>query len=165
MEDYIFKYVTLFVSTLTTAVLIYIAGQQMWINKYKLRSDIFDRRIKVYDMTYQTLNNIIMSKNVEQDDFKDFIEQMHISKFIFSDKIADKLNDYYYIIFELRIINSRDKSGVIELSDKTLSILNRENKNNDFITARSFIEIYAQEEFLKLTDMFKDEMHVPKKFS
>ncbi len=148
--------ITLISSIITGFVAIIIAYRLMKTEKYKLKHDLFDRRMNVFNQTFEMMNNIILGEKIEDEFFYAFIKSKNIAKFIFSNRVSYKLDYYCKVAFEYRVYYDfkPDKSN-IEISEEVQKILNIKSDNietpEDLL---SIIRKYFKDEFAKLNLVF-----------
>jgi hypothetical protein len=160
-----FENISLMVSLITGGIALFIAKQQMNINKYKLKNDLFERRIGIYEATYNILNALISEKNIDENVYNEYVKAKNLATFTFSKDVVDKLNEYFEITF-LKWHFSDFEDGKIPhvFGEEIQAILNM-NIGENFVNKSdlmSKIRIYSMKEFKQLNELFQPDMKIYK---
>jgi hypothetical protein len=75
------------------AVGAWVAIQQMWIARVKLRHDLYDRRYAVFHATRRLLDEVISNKIVSGDTLRSFVLGTADAQFLFDDTLAAYLKE------------------------------------------------------------------------
>jgi len=80
----------------------YIAYQQHRTNKIKVRADLYDRRMQVFNAVTDLLGHIEGAAAVDLDQLRVFLQKTRESYFLFGDEIPEYLNELYKAGVDLR---------------------------------------------------------------
>ncbi|MFZ6845456.1 hypothetical protein [Undibacterium sp. RuTC16W] len=125
---------TAFVTPVIAALGIWIAYQQATINRHKLKLDLYDKRLEIYNAVRNALGTIVMSGQTSQSIEREFLIGIAGAKWLFNKEIKDYLNETLW----LQIINLGSLQGQLdglergtektELSKKRTEVMNALNK-------------------------------------
>jgi hypothetical protein len=80
----------------------YIAYQQHRTNKLKVRADLYDRRMQVFNAVTDLLGHIGGAAAIDLDQLRVFLQKTRESYFLFGDEIPEYLNQLYEAGVDLR---------------------------------------------------------------
>jgi len=160
-----FENISLAISLITAGITTYIAVQQKDINKYKLKNDIFERRIKVYEATYNVLSVLGVTSELKYEVYSEFVNAKNIAPFIFSNNISAKLNEYFEVVF-LKWHFSNFEEGILTevFNEEIQDILDMHigEKLISKMELMSKIHIYSLKEFKNINKLFEKDMRIYK---
>ena len=102
-----YKWTSLLLSATIGFLTIYIAWQQHNINKLKIRSDLFDRRFKIYQELMKFLARIMQNGTTSNDDLIQLLRNTAESEFLFGHKVAEFIDSLYKRGNELNTVTKR----------------------------------------------------------
>jgi hypothetical protein len=91
----IFWYFQAFLTPVVAVVAVYIAWQQYKTNRLKIRSDLFERRLKVFLKVRSVLSSVIPEGRANKEEFLKFRTAVAEAYFIFGQEIEDYLDEVY----------------------------------------------------------------------
>jgi Na+-transporting NADH:ubiquinone oxidoreductase subunit NqrC len=92
-----------------------IAAEQKRLADIRLRNDLFDRRLKIYDATKKILQQAVSERDLGGDKFINFAIETNEAAFFFSQNIIDYIDEISKTIADMRV----QQSIYIENSDQT----------------------------------------------
>ena len=104
-----------FLIPLIAIITAWIAFQQMRIQRYRVKYDLFERRLKIYETVRLTVKDSIKHYgNLTDTVLTDFYESCRYSKFLFNNKIQRYISDIQSKIQDLEVLNQKldDKNGL-----------------------------------------------------
>ena len=78
---------TTILTPIIALIALYIAFMQAWTAKEKLKLDLFEKRLKVYDVARNFIESIVESGETKEEEKKKFISDTNGSKWLFNDDI------------------------------------------------------------------------------
>ena len=90
-EEFIIKLIPTIITSIIAITAVTIAYFQWRINQLKVRHDLFEKRLKVYDATFKFIQIIIAKARPSKDDIYEFTENTRLSKFLFRKNISNYL--------------------------------------------------------------------------
>jgi len=104
-----------------------IAYRQYRVAKDKLRLDLFDRRLKVFEQAYEFAGKVMMNDYPEFGDFRVMFNAQTGARFLFGSEVEDYLVRMEKVAHELRRLSRRiegrdyeNRSSDIESLDKSI---------------------------------------------
>lgn len=85
----------------------YIAYQQYQTNRFKVRMDLYDRRLKIYEETRKTLRQITGDANISVSNLYEFYGSTAETDFLFGPEIREYLDDIFKHGNQLRAANAQ----------------------------------------------------------
>ena len=82
-----------FLTFLVALTVAWVAIQQWWINREKLRLDLFERRYAVYDSAYKFIASILREGGVDQTEQREFWEGTIEGVFLFDSDVNEYLEE------------------------------------------------------------------------
>ena len=107
--------VQIFSALLTPTIAIiatYIAYQQHQQNALKVRADLYDRRMKVFDATTDLLGYILSEAAVDFEQLRTFLRNTRQSYFLFGDEMPAYLTELYEAGVKMRFQNQKLNSNL-----------------------------------------------------
>jgi hypothetical protein len=86
-----------------------IALQQSFINRRRLKHELFDRRYKVYDHAKYFLSLIYANRTLTDQQIYDFKSETRECRFIFDDEIENIFNNWVKKAYEAKALNDELK--------------------------------------------------------
>lgn len=89
---------------LIAIIALYVAYQQWRTNRYKVKMDLFEKRIQVYEVIRQSLIDMLKHVDISKTNHEELKKAVRYSKFLFDDTIKDfiqDLDDKYWEITKL----------------------------------------------------------------
>ncbi|MGJ3258210.1 MAG: hypothetical protein ACFE0S_01285 [Rhodospirillales bacterium] len=90
-----------------------ITYQQYWVNRLRLRHELFDRRFEVFKAAQRFLSEIMREGRLTDDglanEYPKFIDAWQRSRFLFNNEIADYLDSIGKRALQLRLHDRRDR--------------------------------------------------------
>ncbi len=90
-----FQYASLLLSAVLGVSMAYIAWQQCKINKYKVRVDLFDRRLRIYQEVMKFWARVMQNGTTTNDELVQLLRDTKESEFLFGHKVAEFINSIY----------------------------------------------------------------------
>jgi hypothetical protein len=155
--------IEMFVGLLTLGITTFIAYQQLHTNKISLRAEVFDKKMFVFDSTFEMLNNMAAGLPCSDEIRKNFIKGVQIARFIMSKKIVNELEEYLTIIELERHL--KDYEGPLPENELTDVIKNRleitdENEDIEYNLLSIKITSYMLNKFRSIDNLFADEIKI-----
>jgi|SRR3990172_6917781 len=94
-------YLTIVIAITTT----YIVIQQFLVSRYRVRMDLYDRRLKVYNAIMKFMRHVRQHGQADNDQIFELIEQTAESKFLFEGEIKDHIESLYQEALDLHEIH------------------------------------------------------------
>ncbi len=124
----------IYLPSVMSLFLAYIAYQQLSTNKKKLKLDLYHKRFDIYSVALKFYSEVVVSK-ITQETHRDFIEAKNASSFLFSKdpSIPELLNEMHFRSFKI--------SGFTDL--KSVPVSNPEafqKMHNDTMDTQSWFD-------------------------
>lgn len=113
---------------LIAIITICIAFLQYMSNKYKLRMDLYERRLKVYYITRDILHYALTTSCIEQEKYKEFDLYIAESHFLFNKTMYDYLYSLY-ILLKNDLVDQSPNESKTKLLSKKEEAISKEIKN------------------------------------
>jgi hypothetical protein len=94
-------YLTVVIAITTT----YIVIQQYLVSRYKVRMDLYDRRLKIYNAIMKFMRHVRQHGDASNDQIFELIEQTAESKFLFKGAIKEHIELLYQKALDLQEVN------------------------------------------------------------
>lgn len=104
---------------------VFIAYQQYKANKYRIKIDLYERRLRVYNVTREILHSALSSSKIKQEQFKAFEDCIAESRFIFKPDVHSHLNALSTRLHSFQDTQSDEDTNyeTLNLNDKQSYIL------------------------------------------
>jgi hypothetical protein len=112
-----------FVATIFGAVAAWIAFNQWKTANNKLKFDLFDKRMEIYNRTREFLAKTVREGNGDFSDSLHFLHSVDSAKFLFDKEISEYMRKIYNQSVQLRSLN--DDYKILEGAQKALKIQER----------------------------------------
>ena len=159
------EYISLGLTFVTAFIASWIAFHQMRTGRYQLKHDLFDRRMEVFQATHNLLNSLASHEKLKEEYFLEFIEVKDKSRFLFSDDVISKIENYYLIAFEHRYFYGFGRETFkteISANVKKIMLIDNDVIITDNVNLNGRISCYARDEFFNLSELFKKDMSLLK---
>lgn len=124
-----FNWITALLSALFTPIVAilgaWIAWAQWKINQKRLQHELFDRRIKLYQIVAAYIANAISLGTVEKGEEYQFLRNTKHSIFIFNKEISDYVDQVYKKSIDLQFLSNRQN----QLQGKALEEVSEKRQN------------------------------------
>lgn len=155
------EYINLVLPIFTALIAAWLAYHQIKGDKYKLKHDLFNKRLEVYKATHKLLDSLSSHDKLDEDAFQKYLHFKDQAHFIFSKKVSKKLEDYFIVAFEHRYFYGfgREKFKT-DISKNVRRILDIDDDKivNDNVNLNGLISVYASKEFWQLKELFKKDI-------
>jgi hypothetical protein len=130
-------------------------------DKYRLKHDLYNRRIEIYEATHKLLNSLASHEKLNEDVFQKFLAIKDEAHFVFSKKVSKRIDEYYILSFEHRYFYGYGNTNFkIDISKDVRKILSIENERviDNNIHLNGLISTYAIKEFWSLKELFEKDI-------
>jgi len=103
----IFEIFSGYLTIVIAITLAYIAIQQHLTEKYKIRIDLFDRRMKIYNSIMVFMRHVRQHGDAKNDQIFDLIDNTSDSKFLFKGEIKEHIDSLIQLALDLQEVNQQ----------------------------------------------------------
>ncbi len=137
---------------------VFIAWQQMRSTNLRLKMDMYDRRLRVYDSVQTLLFKMGYSRLFNEDDILKFLKQVEAANFLFNDDVKHEIAQLKKLGFELCSLSEEIADNLKQKNDPgvgvqderaALQLKRRKIKENIRNTAEKSLRLF--DKYLDLT--------------
>lgn len=137
---------------LIAIIAVYIAYQQMLTNKNKLKNELFDRRMKVFEAFQDFIGEVVVKGYAETDDIKNIHSVKSNIPFLFGEEIEDYRQSLVDNGLKLRSINRKLSDFSLPKGDKRTELANEDYELNTWFSLQFDESIKKFSGYLKIED-------------
>jgi hypothetical protein len=151
MEQLI-KFSSALLTPLIAIIAVYIAYQQMLTNKNKLRNELFDRRMKVFEAFQDFIREVVARGYAETEDIRNLHSVKSNIPFLFDEEIEEYRKSLVDTGLKLRSINRKLSDQSLPKGDKRTELANKDYELNTWFSDQFDESISKFSDYLKIEE-------------
>lgn len=151
MEQFI-KFSSALLTPLIAIIAVYIAYQQMLTSKNKLKNELFDRRMKVFEAFQDFVREVVARGYAETEDIRNLHSVKSNIPFLFGEEIEEYRQNLVDSGLQLRSINRKLSDHTLPKGDKRTELAIKDYELNTWFSDQFAESINKFSEYLKIKD-------------